>query len=541
MYKEYFGLKEKPFSIVPNPHYFYMSEGHREAMAHLRYGIKGEGGFVLLTGEVGAGKTTVCRVILQLLPQDLEVAFLLNPPLTVEELLATVCDEFGISYSSETTSIKAFVAKIQAYLLDAHARARRAILVVEEAQNLSTEVLEQIRLLTNLETNEHKLLQIIMIGQPELRDKLSQPELRQLSQRITARYHLGPLSKKEIPEYVNFRLLTAGLRHGHQLFPARTIKKLYRLSGGLPRLINSICDRALLGAYVQGKGRVDVKTLLAAASEVLGDRNYGRRSLRIYQGMAAGFALLLCTALAATYLQRTEPLTGAGDKTPVEEHRVKADPAAVVEIPMEKSMDLTLVGTKEAAYQALFSTWQIEYKPDEKRTVCEQAREQGLRCLEEGKGTMNNLREANKPAVLRLHAEKGGEYYVMLAAVEGEAATCVIGNETEIFDVNKIIRQWSGDYLILWRVFSDYKGKLRPGRRGPLVAWLARELALAQGRTVRPGPEQVYNEEIVRQVKEFQRAEGLTPDGVAGLGTIAKLTAAAGKGEPALNESKAGN
>ena len=241
MYKEYFGLKEKPFSIVPNPHYFYMSEGHREAMAHLLYGVKGEGGFVLLTGEVGAGKTTVCRVMLQLLPQDLEVAFLLNPPLTVEELLATVCDEFGISYSSDTTSVKAFVAQIQAYLLDVHARGRRAILVVEEAQNLSTEVLEQIRLLTNLETKEHKLLQIIMIGQPELRDKLRQPELRQLSQRITARYHLGPLSKKEIPEYISFRLLTAGLQRGHQLFPARIVKKLYRLSGGVPRLINSIC------------------------------------------------------------------------------------------------------------------------------------------------------------------------------------------------------------------------------------------------------------------------------------------------------------
>ena len=540
MYKEYFGLKEKPFSIVPNPHYFYMSEGHREAMAHLLYGVKGEGGFVLLTGEVGAGKTTVCRAMLQLLPQDLEVAFLLNPPLTVEELLATVCDEFGISYSSDTTSVKDFVAQIQAYLLDVHARGRRAILVVEEAQNLSTEVLEQIRLLTNLETKEHKLLQIIMIGQPELRDKLRQPELRQLSQRITARYHLGPLSKKEIPEYISFRLLTAGLQRGHQLFPARIVKKLYQLSGGVPRLINSISDRALLGTYVQGKERVDAKTLLAAASEVLGNGNHERRSWRIYQGMAAGFALLLCTALAATYLQRTQPLTGAGDKTLAEGHRVKADPAVVERIPMEKSIDLTLLGTKEAAYQALFKAWQIEYKPDEKRTVCEQAREQGLRCLEDSKGTMSNLRESNKPAVLRLHDEKGGEYHVMLAAIEGETATCVIGNETEIFDVNKIIRQWSGDHLLLWRVPSDYKGKLRPGRRGPLVAWLARELALAQGRTAQPGPEQVYNEDIVRQVKEFQRAKGLTPDGIAGLGTIAKLTAAAG-GEPALNESKAGN
>jgi general secretion pathway protein A len=541
MYREYFGLKEKPFTIAPNPHYFYMSEGHREAMAHLLYGIKGEGGFVLLTGEVGTGKTTVCRVLLQLVPQDLEIAFLLNPPSTVEELLATLCDEFGITYPSDTSSIKDFVTRIQAYLLDVYARGRRAILVVEEAQNLSTEVLEQIRLLTNLETNEYKLLQIIMIGQPELRDKLKQPELRQLSQRITARYHLGPLSKREIPEYVSFRLSTAGLQRGRQLFPVRTLKKLYRLSGGVPRLINSICDRALLGAYVQGNNEIDTKTLLTAASEVFGDGTHRRRSRMMYQGMAAGFALLLCTVFAATYLQRTGLLTGAGDSRLAKEDRVKADPVAVVGIPAEKSIDLPLLGTEKAAHQALFTAWEIEYKPDDKRTACEQAREQGLRCLEDSKGTMTNLREANKPAVLRLHDEKGGEYYATLTALEGETATCVIGNVSEIFDVNKITRQWSGDYLLLWRVPSDYKEKLRPGRRGPLVAWLARELALAQGRTARPGLGQIYDEGIVRQVKEFQRTKGLTPDGVAGLGTILKLTAAAGSGEPALNASKTGN
>ncbi len=485
MYREYFGLKEKPFSIAPNSHYFYMSRGHREALAHLLYGIKGEGGFVLLTGEVGTGKTTVCRVLLEIIPEDLEIAFLLNPPLTVEELLATVCDEFGISYSSDTTSIKLFVARIHAYLLDVHARGRRPILIVEEAQNLSTEVLEQIRLLTNLETNEYKLLQIIMIGQPELRDKLGQPELRQLSQRITARYHLGPLSKEEIPEYVNFRLATAGLKHGRPLFPARTMKKLYRLTGGVPRLINTICDRALLGAYVQGKDLVDTKTLTIAAREVFGDENYQRRRLKIYEGLAAAFVLLLCVGLAATYLQRPEPLTREAAKVVAEEQRVKADPAPAVGAAAEEPIDYASSGTKEAAYQALFRAWQIEYKPEKGRTVCEQAREQGLRCLENDKGSITKLRETNKPAVLRFHDEKSGPYYVTLTALQGETATCVIGNETKMFDLNKIVQQWSGDYLLLWRVPSDYKEKLRPGKRGPLVAWLDRELALVQGRTVR--------------------------------------------------------
>ena len=541
MYREYFGLKEKPFSIAPNSHYFYMSEGHREALAHLLYGIKGEGGFVLLTGEVGTGKTTVCRVLLELMPEDLEIAFLLNPPLTIEELLATLCDEFGISYSSDTTSVKVFVARIHAYLLDVHARGRRPILIVEEAQNLSTEVLEQIRLLTNLETNEYKLLQIIMIGQPELRDKLAQPELRQLSQRITARYHLGPLSKQEIPEYVNFRLATAGLKRARPLFPARTVKKLYRLTGGVPRLINSICDRALLGAYVQGQDRVDTKTLKTAAREVLGDGNFQSRRWKMYQGMAAAAVLLLCVGLAATFLQRPVPVTREVAKTVAEEHRIKADPAGVVEPTADEPTDYAGFGTEESAYRALFKAWQIDYKPEKGRTVCEQAKEQGLRCFEGGKGSVSELLEKNKPAVLRLHDKKGDPYYVTLTALQGETAICVIGSETKTFDVSKIIRQWSGEYLFLWRVPADYKEKLRPGRRGPLVAWLDRQLALTQGRTARPGLEQVYNEEIVRQVKEFQRARGLTPDGIAGLGTILKLTAAAGNGEPTLDKVKASN
>lgn len=541
MYREYFGLKEKPFTIAPNTHYFYMSDGHREALAHLLYGIKGEGGFVLLTGEVGTGKTTVCRVLLELMPQDLEIAFLLNPPLTVEELLATVCDEFGISYPSDTTSPKVFVAKIHAYLLDVHARGRRPILIVEEAQNLSTEVLEQIRLLTNLETNEYKLLQIIMIGQPELRDKLRQPELRQLSQRITARYHLGPLSKKDIPEYVNFRLATAGLKRGRPLFPARTVKKLYGLTGGVPRLINSICDRALLGAYVEGKYYVDIKTLRTAAREVFGDGTSRLRRWKVYEGLAAACALVLCVGLAATFLQKPEPVIREKDRPVIEEQRVKADPAGPAAPIVEEPGDYASLGTKESAYEALFKAWQIDYRSEKRRTVCEQAKDQGLRCLEVGRGSVSELREKNRPAVLRLNDKSGASYYVALTALRGETATCVIGNETKTFDLNKIEKEWSGEYIFLWRMPSDYKEKLRPGRRGPVVSWLDRQLALIQGREARPGFDQVYNEEIMDQVKEFQRSRGLRPDGIAGLGTILKLTAAAGNGEPALDQAKASN
>ncbi len=276
MYKDYFGLTEAPFSIAPNPRYLYMSEFHREALAHLIYGIESDGGFVLLTGEVGTGKTTVCRCLLEQLPDTIDAAIILNPKLNSQELLATLCDELGINYPEGAGGIKIFVDIINAHLLESFAIGRRTILIIDEAQNLSSDVLEQIRLLTNLETNERKLLQIIMVGQPELREKLEQPELKQLAQRITARYHLGPLSRNDVPAYIAHRLQVAGAQS--ELFSASTIKALYTFSGGVPRLINIICDRALLGAFVKGQERVDSAVLIRAAREVFGrDEKRARR------------------------------------------------------------------------------------------------------------------------------------------------------------------------------------------------------------------------------------------------------------------------
>ena len=269
MYNDYFGLTENPFSIAPDPRYMYLSDQHREALAHLLYGIESEGGFVMLTGEVGTGKTTICRCLLEQIPENCNVAFIFNPKLTVEELLSTICDEFRIEYPAGTTSIKVFVDLLNTYLLDSHANNRKAVIIIDEAQNLNSDVLEQIRLLTNLETNQRKLLQIILLGQPELRDKLTRPELRQLSQRIIARHHLGPLDSHEVTAYVNHRLTVAGSRR--PIFPTATLSQLYRLSGGIPRLINVLCDRALLGCYVEGKEKVDKSTLKKAAREVFGD------------------------------------------------------------------------------------------------------------------------------------------------------------------------------------------------------------------------------------------------------------------------------
>src|SRR3954470_20476672 len=266
VYQHHFGFVEAPFSIAPDPRYLYLSQRHQEALAHLLYGINGNGGFVLLTGDVGAGKTTVCRCLLEQIPPSCDVAYIFNPKLTVEELLSTICTEFRITCPPGTPSIKVYVDCINAYLLQAHANGRHTVLIIDEAQNLSADVLEQMRLLTNLETNQRKLLQIILIGQPELAAMLERPELRQLSQRIVARYRLGPLSKSEVAAYIAHRLEIAGAKRS--LFSLRLTSQLFRLTHGIPRVINVLCDRALLGAYVQGKECVDAATLAQAAREV---------------------------------------------------------------------------------------------------------------------------------------------------------------------------------------------------------------------------------------------------------------------------------
>jgi general secretion pathway protein A len=269
MYHDHFGLLEAPFSIAPDPRYLYMSERHREALAHLLYGMESDGAFILLTGDVGTGKTTVSRCLLEQVPEDTNLALVLNPKLNSIELLQVICDELRISYKKTELSVKALVDYINRYLLGAHAQGKKTVVLIEEAQNLDLDVLEQLRLLTNLETNERKLLQVILLGQPEFLDVLDRPDLSQLAQRITARFHLGPLKLREVEEYVAHRLAIAGCRR--PLFPRRIIKRLFNYSGGVPRLINVICDRALLGCYVQNGQQIDKPTLVNAAKEVLGD------------------------------------------------------------------------------------------------------------------------------------------------------------------------------------------------------------------------------------------------------------------------------
>jgi general secretion pathway protein A len=580
MYKEYFGLKENPFSIAPDPRYFYMSKGHGEALAHLVYGINTDGGFILLTGEVGTGKTTVCRCLLDHLPENSEVAFILNPKLTVEELLATICDEFGIKYPEGNTSNKVFVSAINDYLFNAHEEGKRAILIIEEAQHLSIDVLEQIRLLTNLETNQRKLLQIVLLGQPELRRLLVQPKLRQLNQRITVRYHLAPLLKDEIPAYVKHRLSVAGLVRG-QLFSRKPLAELYRLTGGIPRLINIICDRALIGTFVQGKDCVDNKTLLTATREVSGknihwwirgisrlmDLTRDSESVAAFQRKshvdnktlltarreASGrnsrlrlrkeflsiitivVSILFSAAFISIYYARKPPVTRAPavDTTP-QGQRAATETNAAPLVTLEKPADSTSAGTKNAAYRALFNQWQLSISPSDRRSPCEQAMENGLQCVDD-KGSLNDLRQLNKPVVLTLVDENDNKYYAALLSLNDDIATFAIGDETRIVDVREIYTRWIADYTLLWKAPRQYKTKLDPGSRGPLVTWLDQQLAVVQGRAVRSDGKQVFDNLMIKEIREFQMAAGLVPDGIAGTRTLICLANAAGIGGPTLS------
>ena len=270
MYLRYFGFEDYPFAVTPDPAFLYLSESHREALAHLLYGAGEHGGFVSLIGEVGTGKTTVCRSLLEQLPENTEAAFIVNPKLSVHELLETICEELSISFEKRDNSVKSYIDGINRHLLSAHAEGKTTVLIIDEAQNLEMEVLEQLRLLTNLETNTEKLLKIILIGQPELLDKLSSPQALQINQRITSKYHLEPLSESDAYGFIQHRLIVAGGGR-MRFFSDNALKRVYQMSKGIPRMINVLCDRALLGAYVEEKGvYVSEKVMLKAGREVLG-------------------------------------------------------------------------------------------------------------------------------------------------------------------------------------------------------------------------------------------------------------------------------
>ena len=535
MYQQYFGLTDAPFSIAPAPRYLYMSQRHQEALAHLLYGVNGDGGFVLLTGEVGTGKTTVSRCLLEQIPENCDVAYIFNPKLTVEELLSTICVEFGIPCPDGQASNKDYVDRINAYLLEAHAKGRRAVLIIDEAQNLSAEVLEQMRLLTNLETNERKLLQIILLGQPELLDMLARPELRQLAQRIIARYHLGPLNKAEVAAYVRHRLEVAGTQHA--LFPDALIGPLYRLSGGVPRLINVVCDRALLGTFVQGKERVDRATLAQAAREVL-PRTGTPRKLR--HALALGLLLLSGGALALLALQwpAPQPAPARHAALPATEP-VAVKPGAKVAAALPAQLtwptDTPLAHSETLANTALLRAWGADYQGG---NLCLQAQGLGLQCRS-GRAGLDELRRLNRPAVLRLRDAQGREFQATLLQLGPQSATFSVASRSASVKLDALATQWAGHYTLLWRMPAVVRGPIRPGTAGREVQWLREQFARLHGKALDTNP--LFDAGLLQQVKQFQLDQGLVPDGSVGPETLIRLVSVVERDAPRLARAEGEN
>jgi general secretion pathway protein A len=302
VYLSYFGLTDNPFSIAPNPDYLFMSTRHKQALAHLTFGLQESGGFVMLTGEVGTGKTTVSRKLMQDLSTNTQTAIILNPTLSAMELLATVCDELSIAYDKKDASLKVFTDKILQKLASNHENDINTVLIVDEAQHLLPEVLEQLRLLTNLETNREKLLKVVLIGQPELQQLLRRNELRQLAQRVTARYHLLPLTREEVSRYIDHRLSVANLSQSP--FNSASVELLFSISGGIPRVINLLCDRALSLAYSLQRPFVDYQVMISASSQVLGEdivMQSQRRQWKLKYLIAFASAALLGLVIGGLY------------------------------------------------------------------------------------------------------------------------------------------------------------------------------------------------------------------------------------------------
>jgi general secretion pathway protein A len=528
MYMSFFGLAEKPFAITPDPRYLYLSERHAEALAHLLYGIDNAGGFVQLTGEVGTGKTTTIRRLLAELPSHADVALILNPRVTPEEFLHAICDELHVQLPDAARgSIKATVDELNAFLLGAHARGRRVVLIVDEAQQLSADVLEQVRLLTNLETSTQKLLQIILVGQPELREVLARNDLRQLAQRITGRYHLDPLTRQEGAAYVRHRLKVAGATG--EIFTPRALSELHRLAAGVPRLINVIADRALLGAYTREQHRVTPALVRRAAREVEG-RGVTRRHLP----WVAAAAAMVVVALVAFGLHALSTTARLAPPTPVASAPRPAPPSpAAPSVSVEAFLAAHAADTgTDAAFGRLFTLWGGAFRAGGERP-CDQAVAEGLECLAD-KGSLAQLRLFNRPAIVSLTTSDGIEHQVVVAALDERRVRLEVGGAALEADLLDLERYWLGDFLLLWRPPLPLPKLLRPGMRGAEVRWLRQGLSIARGESA-AGTSDLYDPELAQRVEEFQRRHRLTVDGIAGLQTQVVLDALTGApGTPTL-------
>ena len=522
MYSSFFGLNEKPFSITPDPRYLFLSERHAEALAHLVYGINEAGGFIQLTGEVGTGKTTVVRSLLAQAPKHAEIALILNPRMTPAEFLLAICEEFGITVAAASAgSLKDLVDLLSRHLLKAHADGKRIVLVVDEAQNLAPEVLEQVRLLTNLETETQKLLQIILIGQPELRELLGRVELRQLAQRITGRYHLDPLSGTETAAYVRHRLRVAGSTR--EIFTNGALREIQRLSGGVPRLINIISDRALLGAFTEDLHVVRAGVVRRAAGEVFG-RHVQPRWLPWAIGSGAAAAAVVSAVLLvprAWFGGSPQPGVAATPAPAPAPAAAPAPPAPTLDQLLEQYPAET---DPDNAFNKLFALWSLRYVAGSS-DPCSQAMQAGLECLTQ-RGSLAQLRLFNRPAVLNVIDSRGRGHQLVLAGLDEEHALVDLGGAQREIGIGDLSSAWFGDYVLLWRPAIGASQPLALGARDARVRWLRDSLRRVNGLPAEvPGSDR-FDASLVTLVEDFQRRNRLAVDGIAGVQTQVALDAA---------------
>jgi general secretion pathway protein A len=568
IYLQHFGLKREPFSIVPDPGFLYPSHQHRQAVAHLKYGLDREGGFILLTGEVGTGKTTLTRTMLQRIPAHVRVAYVLNSKLNESDLLASICSELSIKIPTRKhiSFSKTCIDVLNQDLLEAHAAGKKTLIVIEEAQNLSHDVLETLRLLSNLETNTHKLLHILLVGQPELLEILGQNKLRQLNQRVVSRFHLLPLDKTEIANYINHRLHHAGA--GGAIFDTNCVDTLFKLTKGVPRLINLICHQALLAAYSTGAKTVSAKLVKLSSKEILVDLNPTNGRLRL---AAAVLASVVFIALAAAltplkninwndYLTRfnsysdgpsSVSLDTTATKDPVVAPTVSQEivNTGLVDIeqlpPDDQFIESVLSGSSEASIQMdeknrnwqenaesrsknplinLLNLWNVPasdiYTLDEFDALAERS---GLRSVQVNTTTLSALSLIDRPGIVFMQQTSGLEKSHLVLHIGEFTIRLISSGEIIVMDRSAFLDQWTASYLYLWRSPDSFE-MLKPGDfNKPALAWLQGKLGL-----VNDGLEQLitggnYSVAIQAQVTDFQRQQNIIADGIVGRQTLMRL------------------
>ena len=514
IYLQYFGLKRDPFSIVPDPGFLYPSNQHRQAVAHLKYGLDREGGFILLTGEVGTGKTTLTRTLLSRLPAHIRVAYVLNSKLDVSDVLASICDELAIDLTDVRglSFSKICIDALNQDLLASHAEGQKTLIVIEEAQNLTPNVLETLRLLSNLETNTQKLLYILLVGQPELLDILALKDLRQLNQRVVSRFHLLPLEKKDLANYVNHRLHRAGGQK--PLFNSASISMLFRMTQGVPRLVNLVCQHSLVAAYSLGAKTVSPALVKTAAIEVLGS---GKIS-KFDRWPFAIMTLLLCVigGLIIHFVDSPDISTPRTNTPQLLLESVERLESQAINNPKPQDSIAN-------PFVALFERWSIDvgqlYSED---AFYAQAAQQNLGAKKMTAVTVETLRRIDRPGIVWLKEESLLTAF-LLTGLSQTKVTLTGSQGVSSIGLPIFKERWAGNFLYLWQPPQGFK-PLKIGSKNPqLVSWLQDQLAIIDQTAERLVTGGRYTAAVADKVRDFQSEQALKTDAVLGRETIMRL------------------